>query len=287
MAIPGNISSVSSSFKIFGGQYNNVANPGVALYETTQTINKVKLTVQEWSGWYQNATGNTGKYRSGSLRIQDSTFSLVNGKTAGGWVTDAGSGATQPKNGFMRDLSLSLSAPLSPTSGASTVLAGVDSTAISASVLRSDEDSWFDDIEGMFTLGNAAYNSAGFRLDKTYHEGFRGINAYGAGGPNAEIHYAVYFIQNGYLQSSTTRENGRIVMYQASQANFTEMIRNIPLPISASIIETIVPNMDATGSVSLITYGGLPVLQPRIIYNQSAMFLPESSTFKIVSNVQP
>ena len=286
------IATPSSSFLVFGGQYNNTVNGGAPLFNNTNVTNRVKNTIQEWQSWYQNPNGNIGEYKKGSLRISDSNFGFVNGKIAGGWVDTTTQAETRTsKNGFLGDLSISITPPMAPSTGTQVVLAAADFTAISQSrgaIDRENVESWWDDIEGMFTLGGPSYSPSGWKIDQTFHNSFRGKNAYGGGGPNANPNYAVYFLQNGYLGNSTTRSNGRMVMYQIDENKFTELVRTIPLPISKSIMEMITSDMDATGSVSLITWGGLPVLQPKNIYGQFAMFLPDNgSNFSIKSVGQP
>ena len=75
--------------------------------------------------------------------------------------------------------------------------------------------------------------------------------------------------------------NGQLVCYGSTEANFTSIVRNVDIPAYKNELDKITSGYSSTGSIAALTYCGIPVLQPREIYGQNAMFLPNYGNLQI------
>jgi hypothetical protein len=281
-----NPGSVSSSLKPFVGEYRKTLLRGttpVPMWDVSTPRPSGSKFIQTWSSWYEPTTG-TGFYQSGSFYIRDTNQPAYNGKRSGGVFRDA-TIASKYAEGFMSALSQSDACPTRPSQ---TVLGCVDYTSVSESnagdcfwpndpVSSNTENFWGKNgnvFNGFFSSGG---NAKFLQLFNLYRRNI--TNAYGSGGGNANPHYYTYWLSD---DQSYGGPNGSIILYGTKNTEFTNLMRSIQVPIESEQYQTISSGMDVSGSIAHLVFGGLPVLQPKEIYGQEAMFLPTvGSNFSI------
>ena len=282
--MPYNSGSVSSSLFPFFGEYTQGIHAGTPMYDNNDFSGS--LFVQQWSAWYQPTTG-TGQYISGSFKIRDTNNDTLNGKMAGEVFKNIDV-ASDIRNGFMD--ALDQTAGTAPTDGSITTLAAIDYTAISESNRRNiifpnkgivdgksaDNSLWGTGTKNFKGFRSKGHNDGTTTQNLQYFNLYRRniTNAYGTGGANAKPHFYFWFMKKGAV-------NGQLVCYGSTEANFTSIVRNVDIPAYKNELDKITSGYSSTGSIAALTYCGIPVLQPREIYGQNAMFLPNYGNLQI------